>query len=42
MARILKQGEFKNYAITSLERAIRLIQEGFTYEKKLDDSFYFS
>ncbi len=35
MARILKQGEFKNYAVTSLERAYSPIQEGFTYEKKL-------
>lgn len=33
MARILKQGEFKNYAVTSLERAYSPIQEGFTYEK---------
>ena len=35
MARILKQGEFKNYAVTSLERAYSPIQESFTYEKKL-------
>lgn len=35
MARILKQGELKNYAATSLERAYSPIREEFSYVTKL-------